>query len=191
MSAPEQIKWEFAHFAGGTRVLAAAVRSKLQHIERLLASSFLDSPRAPLHRGSLSLLPRRLAAYGRNAPDPFISRSSTPQFTKCSPPASTPVHVSQSKRDQRIPFLACLARWFPHLEIHFLQTSHGTAAWCGMPPTQICASFLLWPWQWSFRTLPNSPQPSASLAHLPTHCPKPRFCPPLHKWSFHSSPQAS
>lgn len=120
-------------------------------------------------RGSPTPTPRRLAAYGRNAPDLFICPRSTSEFTKCSPPASTPVHVSQSKRDQRIPFHACLARWFPHLEIHFLQTlsSHGTAAWWGMPRIQICAPFLLLA---STVTLQDSPEfPSALSSTLPTY----------------------
>lgn len=141
MSAPEQIKkWEFAHFAGGTRVLEAPVRCTFQHIQ--LASSFLDSPRAPLHPGVPPLLPQRLAAYGRNAhpSDPFSSPSSSPEFTKYSlpPPATIPVHVSQNKRDQRIPFHECLARWFPHREINYLQalSSHVAAAWCGMHPSR-------------------------------------------------------
>lgn len=193
MSALEQITREFAHFPGGTRVLEAAVRSLLQRIHPLLASSFLDSPRAPLHlRGSPTLLSRRLAAYGRRMHihlDPLISPSSTPENLQNALPQPHLQFVFLKARgmDLRIPFHECLARWFPHGEIHFLQALSSYGAQCVSDPSRSEPLPAASP---SSGVSGVSPAPHSST--LPTHqltVPSYDFAHPY--TNGHSSPQGS
>lgn len=60
-------------------------------------------------------------------------------------PPTPEAHDFQCKRDAWIPFLACPARWLPHLEIHFLQAlpSQAAAAWRGVHRPGSLAPFLL------------------------------------------------
>lgn len=87
-----------------------------------------------------------------------------------SPPVPTPVHhVSQSRKDRKTPFHACLCEVVSPSRDSFSASSvfprRRIMVWDA--PIQICAPLLLPArGQWNFRTLFSSPQPSAPLCPL-------------------------
>lgn len=148
-------------------------RRRLRRFQPLLASSFLTPQGHLFTRGSPTLLPRRLAACGRDTqpPGPFLPPRSTPEFTKFTP-APTPVHISQSKErsENSFPSVPCkvlcpsASRDSFSANSVFPRRRRRGMVWDA--PVQICAPFLLLAPAVKLPGSPSSPQPSAPLSPL-------------------------